>query len=597
MKLTRREMINRSMGALLASRGLDVSSHGISSTERPARYEGSPSQEDDFYLRIVRANDAGIPALIKPVSVVAPARGNARRIAGDLQRLAAAFSAPESSFHKSESLIAPMEKASRTLLEMQYPDGTIDSGNLQSPPDTGFVVEALCPVLAVLRKTDLALTQGVKDNIGKFIRSAGEALVVGGVHTPNHRWVICSALAQTNALFPANKYVNRIDDWLGEGIYIDADGQYPERSTGIYSRVEDYAFVTMARLLNRPRLLEPVRKNLEMNIYYTHPDGEVETVGSRRQDQFMAASISNYHLEYRYLAVKDRNRAFAAVVRLIERMENEMNRLSGSLIYLLEEPLLREKLPEAAPLPEDYAKVFTNSSLARIRRGKISATIYGGSDWPMGVASGLASNPTFFNFRKGKAILESVRLGANFFSKGFFHSKGLKVAGNQYRLHERLEVPYYQPLSKGERNPQGDYTLTPAEDRFWSKLNFPKRRMSEIKTLDQTVNITEKNGVFELEFDVSGPNGVPVTIELSFRRGGRLEGVRQDQPGVFFLEKGNGKYTVGDESIEFGPGRAEHQRTSMEGASYSAHRGSLKTGGDCVYITAHTPFREKITIR
>lgn len=592
MKLTRRELINHSIGTFLASHGAwPEFNPGVSLI-------GSQSPSgNDFYLRIVKANDARVPGLIESVNAAQSRRAAARRGAGDLQGLAAAFCAPESSFYKAESLVAPMEKASRFLLDAQHPDGTIDSGNLESPPDTGFVVEAVCPVLTVLRKTDSSLTQKVKDNLGKFILAAGEALVTGGVHTPNHRWVVCSALAQTNALFPARKYVNRIDDWLGEGIYIDADGQYPERSAGIYSRVEDYAFVTMARLLNRPELLEPVRKNLEMNIYYTHPDGEVETVGSRRQDQFMTASITNYHLEYRYLAVKDRNRLFAGVVRLIEEKEGETNRLAGSLIYFLEEPLLKEKLPEGLPLPSNYAKVFANSALARIRRGKISATIYGGSDWPMGVASGLASNPTFFNFRKGKAVLESVRMGANFFSKGFFHSQGLKVNGNQYQLHERLEVPYYQPLPKSERNSKGDYPLTPAEDRFWSKLNFPKRRMSEVKTLDQTVTITENNGAFELEIVFSGPANVPVTIELSFRRGGKLEGVRQAQPAIFFLEKNVGRYTVGDDIIEFGPGRADHQRTSMEGASYGAHRGNLKTDGDCVYITGLTPFREKITIK
>ena len=592
MKLTRREIINRSMGAFLASHG------GWPIFNPRVSLAGSQSPSgNDFYLRLVKTNDARVPGLIESVNAAQSRRSAVRRVAGDLQGLAAAYCAPESSFFKAEALVALMEKASRFLLDAQHPDGTIDSGNLESPPDTGFVVEAVCPVLTVLRKTDSPLAHKVKDNLGKFILAAGAALATGGVHTPNHRWVVCSALAQTNALFPASKYVNRIDDWLGEGIYIDADGQYPERSTGIYSRVEDYAFVTMARLLGRPELLEPVRKNLEMNIYYTHPDGEVETVGSRRQDQFMTASISNYHLEYRYLAVKDQNRAFAGVVRLIEGKESEMNRLAGSLIYFLEEPLLKEKLPEDLPLPSDYAKVFANSGLARIRRGRVSATIYGGSDWPLGVASGLASNPTFFSFRKGKAVLESARMGATFFSKGFFHSKGLKVNGNQYLLHERLEVPYYQPLPKSERNQRGDYPLTPAEDRFWSKLNFPKRRMSEVKTLDQRVTITENNGVFELEFAVLGPAGVPVTIELSFRRGGKLEGVRQAQPDVFFLEKDNGRYVVGNDSIEFGPGRAEHQRTSMEGASYSAHRGVLKTGGDCVYITGHTPFREKITIK
>jgi hypothetical protein len=579
MNLTRREIISHSIGGFLVS------------------HSGWNLSGNDFYMRIVKANDARVPSLIESVRAAQPRRVAVRRIAGDLQGLAAAFCAPESSFYQSASLVVPMEIASRFLLDVQHPDGTIDSGNLESPPDTGFVVEAVCPVLAVLRKTDSSLTQKIKDQLGKFILAAGEALTTGGVHTPNHRWVICSALAQTNALFPANKYVNRIDDWLGEGIYIDSDGQYPERSTGIYSRVENYAFVTIARLLGRPALLEPVRKNLEMNIYYMHPDGEMETVGSRRQDQFMTASIANYQLEYRYLAVKERDRTFAGVVRMIEAMEIEKTRLAGSLIYFLEEPLLKENLPEPLPLPSDYAKVFAGSALARIRRGRVSATIYGGSDWPLGVASGLASNPTFFNFRKGNAVLESVRMGAAFFSKGFFHSQGLKVNGNQYLLHERLEVPYYQPLPKSERNPAGDYPLTPAEDRFWSKMNFPKRRMSEIKTLDQTVTITEKNGIFELDFAVLGPAGVPVTIELNFRRGGKLEGVRQAQQDLYFLEGNIGRYMVGDDNIEFGPGRMEHQRTSMEGASYSAHRGNLKPGGDCVYITGHTPFREKLTIK
>ena len=585
MKLTRRSLLRSSVGALLASYG----GPGLARSQSPAA--------TDFYGQLVKANDARIPNLLMAVNAPAARRGGVRRVAADLQGLAAAFCAPESSYYQAASLVAPMETTSRLILDAQHADGTIDSGNLESPPDTGFVIEAVCPVLAVLRKHPSRLTGQVCAHLEKFILAAGEALVTGGVHTPNHRWVVCSALAQTNSLFPAAKYVNRINDWLGEGIDIDADGQFSERSTGIYSRVTDYALVTMARLLDRPALLDPARKNLEMNIYYTHPDGEVETVGSRRQDQFMTPSIVNYYLEYRYLAVKDQNPRFAGMVKLIEQKGPGQAQLVGSLIHFLEEPLLRTKLPDPAPLPADYARVFPNSSLARIRRGQVSATVYGGSDWPLGVASGIASNPTFFNFRKGQAVLESVRMGAAFFSKGHFRSTGLKAGGNQYLLQQRLEVPYYQPLPKEERNPQGDYPLTPAEDRFWSKLNFPRRRMSNVKTLDQRVTITESGGAFELEFNVSGPDGVPVTIELSFRRGGRLSGVRQAQAGVSFLEQNTGRYQVGDDVIEFGPGRAEHQRLELEGASYTAHRGNLRPDGERVYITGYTPFREKVTIK
>ena len=73
--------------------------------------------------------------------------------------------------------------------------------------------------------------------------------------------------------------------------------------------------------------------------------------------------------------------------------------------------------------------------------------------------------------------------------------------------------------------------------------------------------------------------------------------VKQAQPNVFFLERNAGRFQVGEDVIEFGPGRADHQNINLEGASYTAHRGSLKPDGDRVYITGFTPFKEKITIK
>jgi len=554
--------------------------------------------DDDYYRRLVKANDASLHAVIEQLKG-SHVRYGVRAVGEAVDALAGAFCAPESSSYKSPALLPVLEAAADKLLAAQNPDGTIDAGNLCSPPDTGFVVQTVCMALTVQQRMNLPQLATINGKLAKFVLAAGEALSTGGIHTPNHRWVVSSALAQINSLFPSAKYVNRIDDWLGEGVYCDADGQFAERSTGIYSRVVDSALITIARLLNRPELLEPVRRNLAMTIFYMHPNGELETVGSRRQDQGLAAWISNYYLQYRYMAIKDQNRQFAAVARLAEQIGLEHAEAKIPLVEFLEEPLYRRMLPDPEPLPSDYARFFSTSALARIRRGEISATVYGGSDWPLGIASGLASNPTFLTFRKGKAVLESVRMLPVFFSEGAFRSSGMTVEENRYLLRQETHVPYYQPLPKHLRNPHGDYPLTPAGNRFWSKMNFPQRPKSNIQTLEQKVAVTEKSGAFELAFVVGGHDRVPVSIELTFRRDGELDGI---EPGttrkdIYFLRQGTGRFRVGNNVITFGPGQADHEMIRAEGAAwYETSERTLQPDRHRVYITGLTPFRKTLTI-
>src|SRR5205823_4745297 len=196
---------------------------------------------------------------------------------------------------------------------------------------------------------------------------------------------------------------------------------------------------------------------------------------------------------------------------------------------------------------------------------------------------------------------ESVRMGATFFSEGAFRSTGLMVKDHLYSLRQRLDVPYYQLLPKNKRNPKGDYALTPARDnRFWSKMDFPNRQMGNIVSLDQNVTISENGGKFELHFDVSGATGVPVALELAFRPGGKLEGSIQEstrtREKALILKAGIGRYRVGNDAIEFGPGQAEHEFLNLAGPSYVAHGGTLKANGLTVYITGFTPFNRVLTI-
>lgn len=590
MDISRRGFVEGALGTAAALAG-------FAGTGSAAVAGGAANGEDAYYRRLVKANEAILPSVLDEVKS-SPQYFGARAVGEAVQALAGGYCAPESTYFKSQTLLTALEAAADKLLAAQHADGTIDSGNLCSPPDTGFVVQTVCAALAVLQRMNLPQLAPVDNKLAKFLLAAGEALTTGGIHTPNHRWVVTSALAQLNSLFPAAKYVDRIDDWLGEGLYCDADGQFAERSTGIYSRVEDNALITMARLLRRPALLEPVRRNLAMTIFYMHPNGELETMGSRRQDQNYTAWISNYYLQYRYMANKDQNGEFAAVARLAEEIGLEHAEAKIPLIEFLEEPLYRQKLPDAKPLPVDYERFFKNSSLARIRRGEASGTVYGGSDWPLGIASGLASNQTFFSFRKGKAVLESVRMMPVYFGEGAFRSEGLKAEGGGYVLEQDLHVPYYQPLPKHLRNAQGDYPLTSAGGRFWGKMNFPERQKSNIQTLGQKITVTEKAGVFELAFDVSGNDRVPVAIELTFRRDGEVEGIEpgKTRANLFFLRQGTGSFRVGEDVIRFGPGQADHEMIRIEGATNDASQRALPPDRYRVYITGVTPFRKTLTI-
>jgi hypothetical protein len=73
---------------------------------------------------------------------------------------------------------------------------------------------------------------------------------------------------------------------------------------------------------------------------------------------------------------------------------------------------------------------------------------------------------------------------------------------NMYCI-KNWKFPIYQPLPKNLRNTKGDYTLSPSiDDRFWNKMSFDKRPVSNVKKLETTVTLTENNGRNELNFIV-----------------------------------------------------------------------------------------------
>ncbi|HEY3440710.1 MAG TPA: hypothetical protein VGK29_08170 [Paludibaculum sp.] len=463
----------------------------------------------------------------------------------------AAWGYKGSRHYHSAVLQERMLLAAQYLMGKQHEDGTIDLlvTNFHSTPDVAFVIHGVAEAAWLAREFK---NEAVAAALAPFVKRAGEALARGGVHTPNHRWVVCEALAQVNELYPDAKYTARIAQWLAEGIDIDADGQYNERSTTVYNPVTDRALVVVAMKTGRPELLEPVRRNLRSMLYLLHPGGEVVTEISRRQDQYNRGGMERYWLPLRYLAILDGDGQFAEMVR---RIEGKGASLSAYLRY----PELLKRLPASSALPEDFHKLMPVLAIARVRRGKMSASVM------------MNGNSRFFTMRNGDCVIEAVRFASAFFGKGQFLPERFEQVEGGYRMTQTMTAPYYQPLEPPRV----------VDAAAWGSLRG-QRRQSEVQTMTYTVVVRERAKGFTVEIVAEGTPKVPLAVEITLREGTRVEGV----DGVL-LKSGFATARVGRDAIRFGPGFGEHAYTQVRGAE-------AKLAGTGVYLCGFTPLRKVI---
>lgn len=490
---------------------------------------------------------------------------NPQTTSGFLVKAGTLIACPESEYYRSVRLAKDMEAAARSILRMQHADGTIDlpETNFHSTPDTAFVLENVIPAYEFLKQSATPGAEQALTTLETFLKKAGEALIIGGIHTPNHRWVVSAALTRLHALFPDARYISRIDQWLAEHIDIDPDGQYNEKSTNSYSPIVNRSLIIMAKGLKRPELLEPVRKNLLMTLYYVHPNGEVVTEASNRQDKGTIGTMIRYYYVYRYMALHDQNGQMAALCRLIEDTTTPEQR-AGYLTYFLEDPTLWRSLPAAASLPTHYTKAFPYSGVVRIRRGSWDCTL-------------LANNASWLTFHKGQAVLQAMRVAASFFGKGQFQSEKIEKQGEAWMLRQTLEGPYFQPLGAGQIDPDGD----------WDKMPRSLRQQSEIQKLESTVTVREAGQGLQIDISLTGTDHVPVAVELIFRAGGTLSGVAAHPSKAHILADDLGSYTQGNDTIRFGPGLALHKGIHLRGALPPME-------APTVYLTGFTPFQHTL---
>ncbi|MFJ2923853.1 hypothetical protein ACIPIU_02325 [Streptomyces massasporeus] len=529
-----------------------------------------------------------------------PHRALARRV----KTLVAAYRSPDSALHGSGRAVAAATTHLRALRAAQTTTGLFAGGdNVQSPPDSGFTVNDVCDahVLAAGAGPEL---RGVTDTLAEIAGAAAGSLLTGGVHTPNHRWELSAALARLHRSFPDDRLLDRVGEWLAEGVDIDAEGLYSERSANYAAHVSNPSLLLLADVLDRADLRDAVERNLAATLDLIRPDGTVETVLSRRQDQNHPFPLAPYLPHYRLLAIRTGRGDFSRAARLAASGGiDDPDLLAETLLT----PDLCRPLPAPAPEPLPRDRYLTTARLAARASATAHTVVYGGSDVPehRRIRSGLACNPTFMRLFAGAAVLDAVRLSRGFFDLGPFRAADVeRPADHRYRLTERLTAAYYQPLRPDLRRDDAAYRMAD-EGRFSAAMSFADRPRDEVSHTTRVEADLREDGA-DLRIDISGPR-VPWSLELTFRPGGVPEGAVPIGDGRWCLTTGSMTYRVGDDEIRVeadvasgeplaGPDRSDVLRYDP-GQDYSVVGGTDATTGNRVYIGGLGPHTLTVALR
>ena len=458
-----------------------------------------------------------------------------------------------SAFYHSAELLERILMAAEFTRRHRQPSGCFDllSTNFDSAPDAGFCLQAIAPVVFAAREqADDDGAAQIAEALGEIIRAAVPGMIAGGFHTPNHRWVMSAAMAEAQVLFPDLGATATIEAYLNESIDINADGEYIERSTGVYNAIVNRSLIRAAAALDRPELLEPVRRNLDMSSHLLHADATVVTSISKRQDKGTRVVPTGLADGYHALAHIDGNGFYAAMADyLVDRGGSGLVCLPNFVMH----PEWRTVTVERETLSESYRRNYPTSGLWRVRRGQVSATAAIGMTTPFSVVC-------------GKAELVAVKLCSTYFATGQFVGEDFDECGEGVKmLHKGRNGIYPEKEYMG-----GTYWL-PIDEKVdadnWREVRG-RRDTYDLPPLEVELKIEEVKGGFDVHVETAGGlDGVPFQIECNFAPGGVFESdsvLLQGQAGqVVFLKSGYGVYRVGNDAIQVGPGEMRHAMWRM----------------------------------
>ena len=489
--------------------------------------------------------------------------------------LTEAYSNPNSRYHRSDAVVDSIRLALEASEErFQYEDGSIDSGSdKQNAANAAFATGGIHQIWERWQNIEHPLSGEIIDRCRRILVKFGLSCRTMGVFTPNHRWVACAAMAIVNEVEPDEQLVAKIDDYLSDGIDQDADGFYSEYSP-MYAMLCNMCFLQVAKRLDRPELLIPVRKNLELLLSLCHPGGQVASEFSVRADTgklgvlhaLVEMGVLDRRGEYLTIAREHLDRQLRTLDERLDEAKVDGSNSFGALLGETAELMALAVLPatevEPKAVPDNYrlrTSAFVNRqrTTIRIRRGKLSVTAVGRNDFSNLVA-----------FRYGDAIVD-----------------GMRIMYNYYGMHGVIDENL--PEEDGEIVFSGSFTE-------YIDGPTPERRIDHKPELHYRLGISEIGGGLALSFKAQARHKVSIQLEFAARPEGRLEIGGQTTPlldGERHYLNGPASIVNGTDALEFG-GDLVVQHRELAGGNFTK-----KPQMTSLIVAPRTPYEGIITIR
>lgn len=455
-----------------------------------------------------------------------------------------------SSYYGKSEVYQFVLRALEYVAKTQREDGTFDlvDCNFNSAADTAFLVKHLALSYRLLEQYPQPDHEHdcnvLKETLCGIITHAVRGMIMGGFHTPNHRWAIASVLGLCDgiATIDSAEIKQKINAYLIEGIDCNEDGEYAERSAATYNLVNNSAMLFLYEYTQDASYLEHVCKNLEMMRHYFDPDGSIFTENSTRQDRGKAYYPRDYFYYYLSVGHQTNHIQFLSTAHQIikdHQLRNAYHKESLAPdcldLLMLSKPLLSIELPEPSFLSH-YQKFYHGSGVVRYRNDNYALSII--------------QNNSKVLVMKTKDTDLYLKIGVGYFEHRDFVAQSIVEQEGGYLLSFCADGWYYEPFAEKP------------ESADWWMMDHRNRKKIVKNQLCITLLVKPEPTGISLSLQTKGCDRALLRVEFGLPADGYLDHESFYQPCVAgaasVVKSGVVRYHHKEDLLEIGAAFAEH---------------------------------------